>query len=146
MSDDALARAMRERLLHSLRHETYVMLRPSPIAGVGVFAIRDIPKGCRDVFSAPDPAEAWIAVSRDDVEALPGHARSLVENYCLFDDVQYWLPARGFKQLDVVVFLNHSDTPNIVSLDDGDMFETLRDIRAGESLLVDYGELVDDAE
>lgn len=39
----------RTRLLHQLRHETYVAIRPSPVAGIGVFAVRPIPEGCRDL-------------------------------------------------------------------------------------------------
>jgi len=37
---------MKQQLLDELINTTYVMLKPSPIAGIGVFAIRDIPKGC----------------------------------------------------------------------------------------------------
>lgn len=136
----------REELLATLRENTWVMLRPSAIAGVGVFALRDIPKGCRDMFSKPDAPEDWITVSRAEVESLPEHARRLVENYCLYDDQQYFVPARGFKQIDLSLFLNHSDTPNVRSVDDGNYFETTRDIGAGEELLIDYGEIVDAAD
>jgi SET domain-containing protein len=38
--------------------------------------------------------------------------------------------------------LNHADIPNIISINDGDYFEAVRDIKAGEELLVDYGEIV----
>ncbi len=138
--------ASKSALLASLRHDTYLMLRPSPIDGVGVFAVRDIPKGCRDMFSAPDPSEQWISVSHDEVALLPEHARALVENYCLFDETHFFVPARGFKQMDLVCYLNHGDEPNVVSIDDGEAFEALRDIRAGEELLVDYGEIVDSTE
>ena len=41
-------------------------------------------------------------------------------------------------------FLNHSETPNVLSIDDGTYFEATRDISAGEELLVDYGDLVND--
>lgn len=136
----------RAALLRELSERTYVMLRPSPVAGVGVFAVRDIPKGCRDMLTAhtPDP-NTYITLSRAEVEALPSHAQQLIENYCLFDADQYYVPERGFKTLDLVCFLNHDDTPNVASVDDGAFFEALRDIHAGEELLVDYGKLVDDA-
>ena len=41
----------KEELLKELSQETYVALRPSAIHGIGVFAIADIPKGCKDLFS-----------------------------------------------------------------------------------------------
>ena len=87
---------------------------------------------------------AYLTVPRADVEALPPHARHLVETYCLFDIDHYHVPERGFKTMDLACFLNHAATPNVVSIDDGEWFEALRDIAVGEELLVDYGELVDD--
>lgn len=131
-------------LLQELCANTYVMLRPSPIAGIGVFAIRPIPKGCRDMFSKPDPSERWVTLSRKEVSILPGHAITLIENYCLFDADQYYVPERGFKLMDLSLFLNHGDSPNIKSVEEGNYFEALRDIQTGEELLVDYGTLVED--
>jgi len=130
-------------LLKELSGNTWVMLKPSPVEGIGVFALQDIPKGCRDMFSKPDPAEAWITVSKEEVEVLPQHAQFLVGNYCLFDADHYFIPARGFKQMDLSLFLNHSPAPNIISINDGDYFEAIRDIKKDEELFVDYGEIVD---
>lgn len=134
-----------ERLLRELRHDTYVSLRPSAVAGIGVFAIRQIPKGCRSIFTPPPAGDdGYLAVPRAEIEALPDHARHLVETYCLFDEGQYYVPAHGFKQMDLVSFLNHSDTPNVRSIDDGSWFEAMEDIAVGEELFVDYGSLVDE--
>ena len=132
----------RAHLLEELRHHTYVMLRPSPVEGVGVFAVRDIPRGCRDMFGPPDPEGTWVELARAEVDALPAHARHLVETYCLFDEARYWVPARGFKLMDLACYLNHGDAPNVASLGDGACFEALRDIAAGEELLIDYGTIV----
>lgn len=130
-------------LINELTHHTYVMLRPSPIAGIGVFALRYIPKGCRDMFSKPDPNEQWLTLSKKEVAILPDYARVLIENYCLFDAEHYYVPQKGFKSLDISLFLNHADTPNIMSVDDGNYFEALRDIAEGEELLIDYGTIVE---
>lgn len=133
-------------LLHELRHRTYVALRPSPVAGIGVFAIRPIPHGCRELFSPPRGGdEGFVAVPRAEVEALPEHARHLVETYCLFDETHYHIPEDGFKRMDLVHFLNHSEEPNVRSIDDGAWFEAMRDILSGEELFVDYGTIVDAA-
>ena len=131
-------------LLNELVKDSYVMLRPSTVAGVGVFAIRDIPKGCRDMFSKPDPSDHWITVNKSVVESLPDHARLLIENYCLFDKTNYFIPDYGFKKIDLSLFLNHSDSPNIISIQDGEYFETTRNISKGEELFLDYGEIVED--
>jgi len=130
-------------LINELVRHTYVMLRPSPVAGIGVFALRPIQKGCCDMFSKPGAADDWISVSKDEVNELPYHARQLIENYCLFDADKYYVPKRGFKEVDISLFLNHSDTPNIISVDDGDYFEALCDIAEGEELFIDYGTIVE---
>jgi SET domain-containing protein len=134
----------KEQLLAELSRQTYVMLKPSPVEGVGVFAITNIPKGCRDMFAKPGTPEEWITISKKEIEKLPEHAQFLTGNYCLYDDENYFVPAHGFKVMDLSLFLNHSNTPNIISINDGDYFETTREIKAGEELCIDYGSIVDD--
>ena len=129
-------------LLNELINNTYLMLKPSPIEGIGVFAITDIPKGCRDMFSKPDINDTWIKVPKKEIEALPQHAQFIVGNYCLYDDENYFIPDQCFKKIDVSLFLNHADIPNIISINDGDYFEATRDIKTGEELVIDYGEIV----
>lgn len=133
----------KEELLQELSNNTWLMLKPSAIEGIGVFALRDITKGCRDMFSKPDDADQWITVSKNEIEVLPPHAQFLVGNYCLYDEQNYFVPARGFKKIDLSLFLNHSDEPNIISINDGDYFEAIRDIKEGEELVIDYGDIVD---
>jgi SET domain-containing protein len=134
----------KEALLKDLHQDTYVMIKPSPLHGIGVFAIRDIPKGTRNLFS--QGVGEWIKLTIAEVEALPKHSRDLVENHCLFDEDYYYVPDYGFKLVDLVVYLNHSDTPNVISINEGEFFEAIRDITAGEELLLDYGTIVDCAE
>lgn len=131
----------KEELLAELAHETYITLKPSLIHGIGVFAIVDIPKGCQNIFSRN--VGEWIKLAIDDVERLPEHSRSLVETYCLFDDTHYYVPDYGFKVMDMVNYLNHSSTPNVISVNDGEYFEALVDIPAGTELLVNYEKIVD---
>ncbi len=133
-----------EKLLHELQHKTYAMLKPSAVHGIGVFAIQDIPKGCRNIFS--QGMGEWIKVPIDQVEILPEHSKSLIETYCLFDDDHYFVPEYGFKVMDLVNYLNHSSEPNLRSIEEGEHFEAIRDIKAGEELLIRYDEIVDNIE
>ncbi len=133
----------KDELLQELAGNTLVMIKPSPIEGIGVFALQDIPKGCRSMFSKATEQEQWITVSKAEVETLPAHSKILIENYCLYDEENYFIPDYGFKKMDLVSFLNHSDAPNIISLNDGEFFEAISDIKQGEELVIDYGEIVD---
>lgn len=137
------SQSAKEKLLSELSAQTWVMIRPSPVEGIGVFAMRDIPKGCREMFSQPTAHDEWIKVPKTEVAALPAHSRALVENYCLYDEDHYFIPEYGFKKMDLVNFLNHADIPNVISINDGEYFEAIRDIKAGEELLIDYGAIVD---
>ncbi len=134
----------KEALLKELAASTYVMIKPSPLHGIGVFAIRDIPKGTKNIFSKG--VGDWIKVSKEEVDALPQHSKDLIENHCLFDEDFYFIPDYGFKLVDLVIYLNHSETPNVISLNDGEEFEAIRDIAIGEELLLDYGTIVESDE
>jgi SET domain-containing protein len=131
-------------LLEELRFYHYAMIRPSAVHGIGVFAVRPIPKGCRSIFSK-EPGE-WVRLSFEEVAALPEASRYMIETYCLFDDQAYFVPAGGFKAMDIALYLNHSDEPNVQSIDEGAEFEALRDIQPGEELFIDYGTIVDSEE
>jgi len=131
----------KEQLLSELRNDTYVIIKPSPLHGIGVFALRTIPKGQRGLFSKN--IGEWIPISKKEVSELPQYSIDLVENYCLYDEENYFIPDYGFKVIDLVNFLNHSDSPNVISINDGEDFETTIEIAAGEELLIDYGSIVD---
>lgn len=129
-------------LMNELLTNTFVMLKPSPVQGIGVFAITDIKKGQRNIFS--NDTSEWIKISKEEIATLPEHSKAVVENYCLYDEGNYYVPEYGFKMVDLVIFLNHADEPNIVSINEGEDFEALTDITAGTELFIDYGKIVDD--
>jgi SET domain-containing protein len=134
----------KDKLLQQLHQHTFAMLKPSPLHGIGVFAITAIKKGERKIFS--DHESEWIEVSKEEVDTLPKHAKDLVENHCLFNETHYYIPEYGFKIFDLAVYLNHSDQPNLISVNDGEFFEAIRDIESGEELLIDYGTIVESEE
>ncbi len=134
----------KQELLHELLHETLIALQPSGIHGIGVFAICDIPKGFRQLFSKNNTG--WIELSFAETEQLPLPVKELIETYYLYDAEKYFIPDHGCKVMDMANYLNHSSTPNIISVNDGEYFETIREIKKGEELLVNYGEIVDGVE
>jgi SET domain-containing protein len=131
----------KQQLLDDLKN-TYLQLRPSEVDGIGVFAIKDIPKGCRDMFST-DHGE-WIKISKEEVANLPEHTRLLVSYYCVSDTQFYYIEQSGFKKMDLANFINHSDTPNIFPVNNGEFFEAIRNIKAGEELFINYSDCTDD--
>lgn len=129
----------KELLMSELMNRNFVMLKPSNVQGIGVFAITDIKKGQRNIFSN-DKSE-WIKISKKEISTLPEHSQAVIENYCLYDEGNYFVPEYGFKMVDLVIFLNHADLPNVISINDGEDFEALEDIKAGAELFIDYGKI-----
>lgn len=110
---------------------------PSPIAGIGLFADKFIPKG----------AYIWrfkkgfdIRVDTDYPARLPEPAKTYFSTYAYQnpETLKYILCA------DDARFFNHSDTPNTRCVEDPDDEDTAdiaaRDINPGEELTVDYRE------
>ena len=115
----------------------YARILPSKIHGVGVFAIRDIPKGAK-LFEEDDSELVWTRKSDLKLDELPQPIRQLYDDFCVTKDKgdTYGCP-RSFNLMTIAWYLNHSRTPN-VGCDEDYTFFALRDIMTGEELTADY--------
>jgi hypothetical protein len=115
-------------------HEgVYARIGRSRIHGVGVIAIREIPRGTY-VFEGEDERVVWV--SRARVRRMPEPIRRLYEDFAMLWDGQLGVP-KTLNMLSVGWYLNHSTRPNVEADDDG-RFHALRRIRRGEELTADY--------
>jgi SET domain-containing protein len=107
--------------------------------GVGVVAIRDIPKGI-DPFKNCDLHGDVLEVSEKELEEshAPNEAKQLVRDFCALQNGTYFVPDYGIDAIDKSYFLNHSRRPNMVTLRGGEVFVTARSIKKGEELTADY--------
>ena len=120
-------------------HRVYARIGTSRIHGVGVRAIRDIPRGTL-VFQGESERVAWV--SRTWVRRQPAAVRSLYEDFGMVAGDQIGVPP-SLNMLSVGWYVNHSDRPNVEAGDDG-RFRALRRIRKGEELTADYRTFVDE--
>src|ERR1043166_6421213 len=128
-------RAKREKRPHE---GVYARLSPSRIHGVGVKAIRRIPKGM-SIFPDDDEEITWIA--EDEIQKVPSELRRLYRDFCIVDarKREYGCP-RSFNHLTVAWYLNRPKLgrkPN-VGCRRNYTFYALCDIKPGEELTVDY--------
>ncbi len=117
----------------------YVRIGRSLIDGVGVIALRDIPKGAR-VFGDDEEEMLWVPLAR--AARLPAMTRALYEDFCVRKGGKYGCP-RNFNLMTAAWYLNHSDNPNVEADTDYQFFAKRR-IRGGEELTAVYRQYSDD--
>jgi hypothetical protein len=120
-----------------LLEKVYCRLAPSPIHGVGVFAIRPIPKGI-DPMQEKRTFE-FEEMSVAQVAGLPEPLLKLVRDMCPENDGHFDIPPFSLNEIGISYYLNHSKTPNMRCDEESGNFFALRDIAAGEELTTDYG-------
>ncbi len=123
-----------------LAENAYCRLGPSGIQGVGVFAIRPIPKGTNPFHMAL--VDDFISVPVEAVMDNPNldpAVKKAVDDLCSVNDGMIHLPAHGYNSMSLWYYVNMStDHPNLGIADDWSGFLALRDIEPGEELSVDY--------
>lgn len=122
--------------LKHLNNSVYCRIGVSKIHGVGVIAIRDIPKGINPMRQTLKVR--WLKIPREKLFTFDKAIQKLMIDLCPQDkDGFYDCPNHTLNDCGVSWHLNHSDTPNMRE-DDGD-FITIREINRGEELTVNYG-------
>lgn len=132
-----------QEILDQIGRHTYTRLGKSRIHGIGVFAIRTIPKGT-DPF-ADGPEYDYVEVPEAMVESLEEPVKLFLKDVCAKENGVYWVPDIGLTGMGQGWYLNHSRRPNM-GTEDGDKFIALQDIEVGEELTIDYATFNDDSE
>ena len=125
----------KKRILKHLTQEVFCRLGISKTHGVGVFALRGIPKGINPLVSWLDSQE--IAFTQKELEAIPKEVKKQIALFCYYDTKKTLVPKIGLNAMTMGIYLNHSKKPN-VELRKAGQFKTLRAIKRGEELLLDY--------
>jgi|TARA_Y100000310_G_C20317185_1_gene638993 hypothetical protein len=149
---------MTEKILDRLNNKTYCRVQPSDIDGVGVFAIKDIPTGVAP-WTTLNHREfgGAVAITIDKLLNIDESVRKVLLDYNLLDaymKVEDRRPSFNTRQyvgehifihpyemevLHISQFLNASTDPNLkLESDELTPFRTMREIKTGEELTVDY--------
>jgi SET domain-containing protein len=105
------------------------IVKPSPIAGVGLFSATDVDEGTV-VWEYEEGVDCRL--SQDQVEALPEPYQSRIRHYLYLEESGLYVLCG-----DNAKFMNHQDDPNCAD-PEGEYTVTRRRIRAGEELTCDY--------
>lgn len=137
---------MKKALLKNLNEDIYCRIKPSKKHGVGVFAIRDIPKDTYPFKLTGNQCikQKIINISEEEVKKLHPEVRKLVDDFYHKEDGIYGIPYRGLNSNDISFYMNTSKKPNVsFEYNKGCtmvVFKTLRKIKKGEELLINYNE------
>src|SRR3989304_5515417 len=136
--------SQKQQLLDNLHNDIYTRLGVSKIQGIGVMAIRPIPKGI-DPFKGPSTCQNdhVIHLSEAEIADLHPRVKKLLKDFFFKNrDGHYGVHVQGLNEMDVSFYMNHSDEPNIelVSVPGCPFYEfrTSRRIKVGEELTFDY--------
>lgn len=131
----------KEGIIKDLENNIYCRIQPSPVHGVGVFAVKNIPKGT-DPFVAYTNVDV-IAVPEKEImenKKIPDTVKEMVKAFYVIQNGNIYCDARSFNEINIAYFLNHSDVPNLDAkeINDETKFVANRDISAGEELTANY--------
>lgn len=126
----------KQQLLKNLTKDIYCKIGKSKIHGVGVIAIRDIPKGTNPFIGSPQ--DKYITFSEKELKNLPPEIKKMVSDFFIFDGKYFLVPAFGLNSINISYFMNHSKTPNIQTDKTGENCYTMQDIKKGEELTINY--------
>jgi len=118
-----------------LNNTVFATLRPSPIEGVGVFAIRDIPKGTEITeYTAHNIGTQKVySLTRDELKELRPEILTLILDRMVYPKgIKLFSFHSPNSNYTLTSFCNYSEKPNF------DSKVTLRDIKEGEELLIDF--------
>lgn len=126
----------KEVILKKLK-DTYCRLQPSKTAGVGVFAIRDIPAGINPFKGSQEPE--WVKFNIQELKGLDKEILRMIDDFNVIEkDGTVLVPNCALNGMDIAFFVNNSNAPNLKTEDGGFTFITLRKIKKGEELSVSY--------
>ena len=121
-----------------LNSTVWATLRPSPIHGIGVFAIRDIPKGTQ-ITDHKEYGEKHTAntLTPEEMKQLHPAIRKIILDRTYFseahvNEMEFYSPNLSAS---LQSWMNHSDTPNTTGT------HAIRNIKAGEELTENYKSL-----
>ncbi len=136
----------KQRLLKHLQEDIYCRIGISPNGnGVGVIAIKDIPKNTNPFNNLSTyKKEKIITLTKDDLKNVNKNVVKILGDF--FDGAgsgSYSVLYDGPNYMNISYYMNHSLNPNIIPVNIPELsnfysFITLRDIKEGEELTFDY--------
>jgi hypothetical protein len=128
-----MSASAKEKIILRRLEQVYCRLAPSPIHGVGIFAIKQIPLGINP-FNNSYMAQESIIISKNKIKDQ--NILKMLDDYNPTSDPKLQIVSSFPNQPIWTDYINYSDIPNIQLKESGE-WETLRQIEVGEELVED---------
>ncbi len=128
----------KNKLLKHLKNDIYCRIGVSKIHGVGVIAIKDIPKGTMPFATLSKEKDKIITLTREDIKDIHPNVRKILTDF--FGDKKrddYDVYAYGPNYINISFFIEDTEN-NYFS------FITNRKIKKGEELFINYNKYNED--
>ena len=131
---------MNEKIFENLKN-TYCRIGKSKVQGVGVIAMRNIPKNTNPFYGVKE--KKWQKIKMPDLKKIDKEVLKMIDSFFVIEkDKTVYIPEDGLNGMDISFFLNNSKKPNVKIIGDGNIsatnFVTTRKIKKGEELTVSY--------
>ena len=107
-----------KKVIDYIRNELHCRVKPSSIEGVGLFAIKDIPKDTN--LSKDFPIDIDVQIHMSDLVNIHPNVLKLLKDYWEWQGEVQWIQFKNNMKHHLVNYVNHSDEPNIVLVSEPD--------------------------
>jgi SET domain-containing protein len=128
------------KLIAEAYNDIYCKIAPSPIHGVGVFAIKDIPPNTIILKRVTEYAK----VDSKFLKRIDSNVAELYKSLLQQTDNFIFIPVNGFSSIDMSFYVNHSTTPNARYDIENYFIVSKNRILIGEEITFDYRVLAND--
>ncbi len=73
-----------------------------------------------------------------EIVKLDPKVKKMLYDFFAVQEKVLWIPEFGLNGMDISFFMNTSSNPNVKSIRRGENFRTMRRIKRGEELTIDY--------
>lgn len=135
----------KKQIIENLKN-TYCRLGASKIEGVGVIAVRDIPKGKNPFLGIKN--SKYHKFTLKELKKIDKGVLKMIEDFFVIEkDQTVNITENALNGMDISFFVNNSDKPNLKIFDDGKndsyCFKTIKKVKKGEELTFSYLEYED---
>ncbi len=128
---------IQDKIIRNLKN-TYCRIQPSKIHGIGVFAIRDIPKNTNP-FKGFE-RQKWAEININKLKNVDKNVLKMIDDFYVIEkDGTVEVNETGLNGMNISYLPNTSSNPNAKRINGGHDTITLKKIKKGEEITVDYG-------